>query len=116
MNIYQPILPISMQQYISHLLLLVLGTSSTFIITPCQAQTPAKPNSQNIDKITSTSSNSPSTIQLSDLANSTNSKSSIVSEASSSNSSAANANITENKPKLRVPISSRIFPTPSMQQ
>ncbi|WP_292853930.1 hypothetical protein [Nostoc sp. NMS8] len=105
-----------MQQYISHLLLLILGTSSTFIITPCQAQTPAKPNSQNTDKINSISPNSSSTIELSDFVNSTNSKSSILSQASSSNSSVADANITENKQKLRVPISSRIFPTPSMQQ
>ncbi|MEH2273088.1 MAG: hypothetical protein V7K68_32480 [Nostoc sp.] len=115
MNIYQPTLPILMQQYISHLLILVLGASSTFIVTPSQAETPVKPNSQNTDNLTSISSNSPSAIQLSDFANSTNSKPAILSEGGN-NSSTTNANITENKPKPRVPIFSRIFPTPSMQQ
>ncbi|MEH2299822.1 MAG: hypothetical protein V7K88_12540 [Nostoc sp.] len=107
-----------MRQYTSHLLILVLGTSSTFIVTPSQAQTPVKPNSQNTNNITSLSSNSPFAIQLSDFANSTNSKPPILSEAAknSSVSDASNANITANKPKPRVPIFSRIFPTPSMQQ
>ncbi|WP_292826952.1 hypothetical protein [Nostoc sp. JL33] len=115
MKIYQPILPIPMQQYISHLLILVVGTSSTFIVTPSQAETPVKTNSQNTDNISSISSNSPSAIQLSDFANSTNSKPSILSEVAN-NSSAANANITATKPQPRIPISSRIFPTPSMRQ
>ncbi|MGJ5630929.1 hypothetical protein [Nostoc sp. CALU 1950] len=104
-----------MKQYISHLLILVLGTSSTFIVTPSQAQTPVKPNSQNTDNTTSVSSNSSSAIQLSDFANSTNSKPPILSEAAD-NSSTANANITATKPEPRVPIFSRIFRTPSMQQ
>ncbi|MEH2437934.1 MAG: hypothetical protein V7K25_27540 [Nostoc sp.] len=110
-----------MRQYIFNLLILVLGTSSTFIITPSQAETPVKSNIQNPDNITSISSNSPSAIQLSDFANSTNSKSPILSEAaknfSDANTNIAdNANITSTKPKPRVPIFSRIFPTPSMQQ
>jgi hypothetical protein len=110
-----------MKQYISHLLILVLGTSSTFIVTPSQAQTPVKPNSQNTDNTTSISSNSSSAIQLSDFADSTNSKPPILSEAAN-NSSGANANLADNanitatKQQLRVPIFSRIFPTPSMQQ
>ncbi|WP_375443195.1 hypothetical protein [uncultured Nostoc sp.] len=104
-----------MQQYFSHLLILALGTTSIFIITPCQGQTSVKPNSQNTDNISSVSSNSPSAIPLSDSANSTNNKQTIVSEASN-NSSAANANITATKPEPRLPIFSRIFPTPSMQQ
>ncbi|WP_251957591.1 hypothetical protein [Nostoc commune] len=105
-----------MQQYISNLLILVLGTSSIFIVTPSQAQTPVKPNSQNTEDISPISSNSPATIQLSDLTNSNNSKPPILSEVVN-NSSAANANITANdQPKSRIPISSRIFPTASMQQ
>ncbi|MDF5735251.1 MULTISPECIES: hypothetical protein [unclassified Nostoc] len=117
MNISQPILslPIAMQQYISRLLIVVLGTSLTFIVTPCQAETPVKTNSQNTDNISSLSSNSPSTIQLSDFANTTNSKPPILAEAAK-NSSAANANITATKPQSRIPIFSRIFPTPSMRQ
>ena len=107
---------IPMQQYISHLLILVLGTSSTFIVTPSQAQTPVQPNSQNTEDISPISLNSPPAIQLSDLINSTNSKPPILSEAAN-NSSAAKANITANdEPRPRIPISSRIFPTASMQQ
>lgn len=104
-----------MQQYISPLIILVLGISSTFIITPSQAQTPVKTNSQNTDKIISISSNSTSAIQLSNFANSTNNKPSILSEAVNK-SSGANANITVTKPQPRIPVFSRIFPTPSMQQ
>ncbi|MEH2119335.1 hypothetical protein [Nostoc sp.] len=104
-----------MRQYTSYLLILVLGTSSTFIVTPSQAQTPVKPNSQNTNNISSLSSNSPFAIQLSDFASSTNSKPPILSEAAK-NSSVSDANITATKPKPRVPIFSRIFPTPSMQQ
>ncbi|MEH1932466.1 MAG: hypothetical protein V7L14_01780 [Nostoc sp.] len=104
-----------MQQHISQFLILVLGTSSTLIVTPCQAETPVKTNSQNTDNISSISSNSPSAIQLSDFANSTNGKASILSEAAN-NSSAANANITATKPQPRIPVCSRIFRTSSMQQ
>ncbi|MDZ8035365.1 hypothetical protein [Nostoc sp. DedSLP04] len=104
-----------MQQYISHLLVLVLGTSSTFLVTPSQAQTPVKTNNQNLKNVTSISSSSPPATQLSDFTNSTNSKPSLLSEVTN-NSSATNTNITANKPRPRVPIFSRIFPTPSMQQ
>ena len=110
-----------MRQYFFNLLILVLGTSSTFLITPSQAETPVKSNTQNTGNITSISSNSPSAIQLSDFANSINSKPPILSEAAN-NSSGGNANIADNasitatKPKPRIPIFSRIFPTPSMQQ
>ncbi|MEH2166193.1 MAG: hypothetical protein V7K41_05880 [Nostoc sp.] len=104
-----------MQQYISHLLLLVLGTGLTFLVTPSQAQTPVKTNNQNPENVTSISSSSPSATQLSDFNNSTNSKPPLLSEATN-NSSATNANITANKPRPRVPIFSRIFATPSMQQ
>lgn len=104
-----------MQQYICNLLVLVLGTSSTFIVTPCQAQTPDQSNSQNTNNVSSTSSNSPSATQLSDFGDSTNNKPPILPEAAN-NSSAANANITATKPQPRIPIFSRIFPITSMQQ
>ncbi|MFN6464282.1 MAG: hypothetical protein RMZ41_021045 [Nostoc sp. DedVER02] len=103
-----------MQKYFSHFLMLALGTASALIVTPCQAQTPVKPNSHNTDNISSVSSNLSSTIPLNDSANSTNNKPTIVSEVS--NNSSANTNIAATKPKLRLPIFSRIFPTPSMRQ
>ncbi|MGV0106758.1 Beta-Ig-H3/fasciclin [Nostoc sp. DSM 114160] len=104
-----------MHQYISHLLVLVLGTSSTFLVTPSQAQTPVKTKNQNPENVTSISSNSLQATQLSDFTNSTNSKPPLLSEVTN-NSSATNTNIIANKPRPRVPIFSRIFPTPSMQQ
>ncbi|WP_392482429.1 hypothetical protein [Nostoc sp. C110] len=104
-----------MQQYFSHILILALGTTSTLMITPCQGQTPVKPNNQNTENISSVSSNSPLAIPLSDSPNSTNNKPTILSEVSN-NSSVVNANIAATKPKPRLPIFSRIFPTPSMQQ
>ncbi|MBW4451868.1 MAG: hypothetical protein KME55_03835 [Nostoc indistinguendum CM1-VF10] len=100
---------------------LYLLIESAFIITPSQAETPVKSNSQNLDNITSISLSSATAIQLSDFANSTNSKPHILSEAANNSSGANatladNANITATKPQPRVPIFSRIFPTPSMQQ
>ncbi|MBW4676041.1 MAG: hypothetical protein KME52_19055 [Desmonostoc geniculatum HA4340-LM1] len=104
-----------MHKYIWNLLILVLATISTCMITPCHAQTAAKSDNQNTDNISSLSSNSPSAIQLRDLTSSTDNKSTIVSETVS-NSSEAKANVTPTQPKPRIPIFSRIFRTPSMQQ
>ncbi|WP_392534687.1 hypothetical protein [Nostoc sp. C117] len=104
-----------MQKYICNLLILGLGASSTCLFTPCHAETAVKSNSQSTDNTSSISSDSPSTIKLRDLANSTDSKPTIVSDAVN-NSSASSPKITTTKPKLRVPIFSRIFPTSSMQQ
>ncbi|MBD2681522.1 MULTISPECIES: hypothetical protein [Nostoc] len=104
-----------MHKYIWNLLMLVLATISTCTITPCHAQTPAKSDSQNTDNISAISSNSPSAIQLRDLSNSTDSKPTILSETVS-NTSVSQANITAPQPKIRIPIFSRIFRTPSMQQ
>lgn len=104
-----------MHKYIWNLLMLVLATISTCTIAPCHAQTAAKSDSQNTDNISSVSSNSPSAIQLRDLVNSTDNKSTVLSETVS-NTSVSQANITAPQPKVRIPIFSRIFRTPSMGQ
>jgi hypothetical protein len=104
-----------MQQYIWNLLVLVLGASSTFIITPCQAQTPVESNSKNPNNISSISSDPPPAIELSDSASSIKSEPPILTEAAR-NSSASNANIATTKPEPRIPIFSRVFRSPSMQQ
>ncbi|MBD6620494.1 hypothetical protein FNW02_33115 [Komarekiella sp. 'clone 1'] len=104
-----------MQQYIWNLLILGLG-ASTFIITPCNAQTPVESNSKNTNNISSTSSEqTPAIIELSDSASSTNSELPIFTEATP-NSSVSSASIAATKPKPRIPIFSRVFPSPSMQQ
>ncbi|MFN6500663.1 MAG: hypothetical protein RMX65_027175 [Nostoc sp. DedQUE01] len=104
-----------MHKYIWNLLMLVLATTSTCTITPCHAQTAAKSDSQNTDNISAASSNPPSAIQLRDLLNSNDSKPTVLSETVN-NSSVSQANITAPQPKVRIPIFSRIFRIPSMQQ
>ncbi|MEH2066648.1 MAG: hypothetical protein V7K47_00350 [Nostoc sp.] len=104
-----------MSKYISHFLILALGTVLTCIVTPCDAQTVVKSDSQNTNNISSISSSSPSTNQLHNSLNSTNNKQTIVSETVS-NSSAPKSNITATQAQLRIPIFSRIFRSPLMQQ
>ncbi|WP_193195326.1 hypothetical protein [Nostoc sp. MG11] len=104
-----------MQQHIWNLLILGLG-ASTVIITPCHAQTPVESNSKNTNNISSTSSEQTSTIiELSDSASFTNSEPPIFTETTP-NSSVSSASIAATKPKPRIPIFSRVFPSPSMQQ
>jgi hypothetical protein len=105
-----------MQQNICNLLVIVLGASSAFIIIPCQAQTPGESNREATNNLSSISSDQPPARELSNLAtsNSTTSKPPVVIEAN--NSSASSASITATKPKPRIPIFSRVFPAPSMQQ
>lgn len=95
--------------------MLVLATISTCIMTPCHAQTASKSNNQDTDNISTISSNSSSAKELGDLVNSTDSKPTIISETVT-NTSVSQANITAPQPKVRIPIFSRIFRTPSMQQ
>ncbi|MBD2614851.1 MAG: hypothetical protein FWK04_08710 [Nostoc sp. GBBB01] len=84
-------------------------------MTPCHAQTASKSNNQDTDNISTISSNSSSAKELGDLVNSTDSKPTIISETVT-NTSVSQANITAPQPKVRIPIFSRIFRTPSMQQ
>ncbi|WP_143861752.1 hypothetical protein [Nostoc linckia] len=84
-------------------------------MTPCHAQTASKSNNQDTDNISTISSNSSSAKELGDLVNSTESKPTIISETVT-NTSVSQANITAPQPKVRIPIFSRIFRTPSMQQ
>jgi len=95
--------------------MLVLATISTCIMTPCHAQTTSKSNNQDTDNISTISSNSSSAKELGDLVNSTDTKPTIISETVT-NTSVSQANITAPQPKVRIPIFSRIFRTPSMQQ
>ncbi|MBC1239628.1 hypothetical protein [Nostoc sp. 2RC] len=104
-----------MHKYICNLLMLVLATISTCFMTPCHAQTASKSNNQDTDNISTISSNSSSAKELGDLVNSTDSKPTIISETVT-NTSVSQANITAPQPKVRIPIFSRIFRTPSMQQ
>ncbi|WP_341529221.1 hypothetical protein WKK05_07915 [Nostoc sp. UHCC 0302] len=103
-----------MQQNIFNLLVIILGASSAFIITPCQAQTPGESNREATNNLSSISLDQPPARELSNLATSSSTSKSSIVEAN--NSSASNASITATKPKPRIPIFSRVFPAPSMQQ
>jgi ABC-type oligopeptide transport system substrate-binding subunit len=97
-----------MNQHICNLLALVLAAISACAIAPCQAQTPTDSNSENNNLVQATDNTVPS--QLSDSATSNNSKSTVISESDN------NTQVTSTKPNPRIPISSRIFAVPSMQQ
>ncbi|MBD2607731.1 hypothetical protein H6G81_25175 [Scytonema hofmannii FACHB-248] len=99
-----------MNQYIRNLLALALVANSAWLLTPCKAQTPVKSKSENPNNIISVSSQSPTvdtntSITSNNSTNYTNKK-----PIASSNT------IPATKPNPRIPISSRVFSTPSMQQ
>lgn len=99
-----------MNQYIRNLLALALVANFAWLVTPCKAQTPVKSKSENPNNIpvssqSSTGDTNTSTTS-SNSANSTNNKP----IASSSNA------IPATKSNPRIPISSRVFAAPSMEQ
>jgi hypothetical protein len=100
-----------MHQYLRNLLAFVFVTSYACVLTPCQAQTSIESNSENVNTISATDK-TPS--NLSDSNNTSNSQPAVsknpISEVSSPNPNPAI------KPNPRIPISSRIFSTPLMQQ
>ena len=100
-----------MNQYIRNLLALALVATSAGIMTPLRAQTPVKLNSENPNNIIPVSSQSP-TVDTNTSNTSSNSTNSTNNKpiASSSNT------IPATKSNLRIPISSRVFSTPSMEQ
>jgi hypothetical protein len=100
-----------MNKYIRNLLALALVASSAWLVTPCKAQTPVKSKSENPNNIIPLSSQSPTgdtntSTTSSNSANYTNNKP----IASSSNA------IPATKSNPRIPISSRVFSAPSMEQ
>lgn len=98
-----------------HLFVATLVFSQALILLPCQAQTvreseqPAK-NPVPISSEAIPNSNTTSSAISSDSPNSSESKKELASDSNSSEPSVAN------QPSSRIPISSRIFFHPSMQQ
>jgi hypothetical protein len=99
-----------MNQHICNLLALTLAANSACVIAPCQAQTPIDSNNKNIlpfsSELPQNTDNTPSF---------NNSEATIISD-SANKAASDNTNATAIKPKPRIPISSRIFSVPSMQQ
>ncbi len=111
-----------MNQSCFTLLMLTLTAISAFNITPSQAQTLPTSNSDQTNTIVSPISSEISPIinttessQLGDSATPSSSNQTIFFKVTSDTPSASNIS-NPNKPDLRVPISSRIFAIPSMQQ
>lgn len=104
-----------MHQYSSYLLLLVIAVISAFSVTPCQAQTLPDSNSdkaKTIIPVSSEVSMTEDTTKLSQVRDSviSNNQETILSESTS------DSPLASTKSNLRIPISSRIFAGPSMQQ
>ena len=99
-----------MNKYIRNLLALALVATSAGIVTPLRAQTPVKSKSENPNNIIPVSSQSPAvdTNISNTSSNSTN---------YTNNKPIASSNtIPATKPNPRIPISSRVFAAPSMEQ
>jgi len=103
-----------MHPYIRNLVALLLASSSASMATRSLAQTLVETNNNNINNTGAISSQSVSTSQ-SNFGGSTNSRPVILSDGAS-NTASANANVTATNDNPRIPISSKVFSAPSMQQ
>ena len=100
-----------MNQYIRNLLALALVATSAGIVTPLRAQTPVKSKSENPNNIIPVFSQSPAAVDRNISKTSSNSTN------STNNKPIASSNaIPATKPNPRIPISSRVFTAPSMEQ
>ncbi|MBW4588288.1 MAG: hypothetical protein KME33_24280 [Aetokthonos hydrillicola CCALA 1050] len=99
-----------MRPYTHTFLTLVVTFISTSMVTPCLAETPVLSNKDSV----SISSASISTLKSQPSSSSKN-KQVIISE-NASNTSGSKETVAPTKPDSRLPISSRIFAAPSMQQ
>jgi len=104
-----------MKHYSFPLLVLLLSAVSNFVAIPCQAQTAEESNINTTTNISSekvsANDNQNERSQLNNADNSANTKSTFISENTETVSS-----VSVNKTNPRIPISSRIFAAPSMQQ
>lgn len=101
-----------MNKYIRNLLALALVATSAGILTPLRAQTPVKSNSENPNNIIPVSSQSATAVDTNISTTSSNSTNSTNNKPIASRNATAPAT----KPNLRIPISSRVFAAPSMEQ
>lgn len=106
-----------MHQNYQNLIVLLLASTSAFIVTPSHAQSLVESNNSNTNNITSISSDVSTSRDTNVLSQPSDlNKSEILSENSSSSSTSNAVNTTATTSNQRIPISSRIFAVPSMQQ
>ncbi|MBD2494264.1 hypothetical protein [Nostoc sp. FACHB-280] len=107
-----------MNQYTCPLLALLLSVVSSFICIPCRAQVTTEAKATELDSNTSSENTSLKNDERSLVNNADNSasaKSTTISE-SVENTVAVTNNPTKPQSVFRVPINSKIFAAPSMQQ
>ncbi|MCC5634478.1 hypothetical protein LC593_01165 [Nostoc sp. CHAB 5844] len=106
-----------MKQYSCPLLALLLSVVSSFMCIPCRAEVATEANTELNNNISSekTSFNKNERSPVSNTDDSANAKSTVISE-NSENTASLRENQANLQPKFRIPISSRIFAAPSMQQ
>ncbi|MBE9205268.1 hypothetical protein IQ244_01730 [Nostoc sp. LEGE 06077] len=106
-----------MKQYSCPLLALLLSIVSSFMCVPCHAQvaTEAKSELDNNDSPQKTSLNKNEVLPVNSAEDSANIKSTVISDNSETTAAVTN-NQANTQPTLRIPINSRIFASPSMQQ
>lgn len=101
-----------MKKYIRNLLTLALVATSACLVTPCQAQTSVKSKSENPNNIIPVSSQSPTAVDT----NISNTSSNSTNSTNNKPIASSNATAPATKPNPRIPISSRVFTAPSMEQ
>ncbi|AFY42806.1 hypothetical protein [Nostoc sp. PCC 7107] len=106
-----------MNQYSCPLLALLLSVVSSFICIPCHAQvtTEAKSELDNNNPPEKTSFNNKEVLPVNNADDSATVKSTVISD-NSETTAAVTGNQANSQPTFRVPINSRIFASPSMQQ
>ncbi len=111
-----------MHQSFQTIIPLLLVSISALIVTPSQAQSLGEANNSNTNNVSPLSSEISTDIntnvlsQPSNLNKSTNDKPDILSENSENSSTNSAVTTTSTNSTQRIPISSRIFAVPSMQQ
>ncbi len=98
-----------MCHFFPNLLGLLLVASGTILVIPCQAQNLQEYHQENTNQSDRTSSNTNIKSNLDNGDHSGNNQLEVISKSN-------NNEVTTTKPNLRIPISSRIFATPSMKQ
>ncbi|MDZ7959095.1 MAG: hypothetical protein RMY34_14640 [Aulosira sp. DedQUE10] len=112
-----------MYQSFQNIIALAVISISTFIVIPCQAQTAPESNNSDTNKISPISTepsigiNTTAPSQGNNSSSSTNNLLNILSESLSNPSTNTTVTTTATtKPSTRIPIGSRIFAVPTMQQ
>ncbi|BAY97674.1 hypothetical protein NIES37_16180 [Tolypothrix tenuis PCC 7101] len=112
-----------MHQYCQNIIALAVVSISALTVMPCQAQTTAESNNNDTNKISPISTepsigiNPTTPSEVNNSSSSTNNQPNILSENLSNPSTSVTVTTPETaQPSTRIPIGSRIFTVPTMEQ